>query len=61
MSHKKSAILAAVGDLYESVLDEQKCLPAMQAIHRLVGADVELTKALLSAAMANALKTPPHP
>lgn len=37
MSDEASAILAAVGELYESVLDEQKWLPAMQAIHRFVG------------------------
>lgn len=37
MSDESNAILAAVGELYESVLDEEKWFPAMQAIYRLVG------------------------
>lgn len=37
MSDDANAILAAVGELYESIIDDGKWLPAMQAIHRLVG------------------------
>lgn len=37
MQDEASAIVAAVGELYESVIDEERWFPAMQGIHRVVG------------------------